>query len=50
MKLMRGERNEQETIWLRWCAEQIEMLLALAPTLTNIPDRTRIDEGLTVVI
>lgn len=50
MKLMRGERNEQETIWLRWCAEQIEMLLALAPTLTNIPDRTRIDEGLTVVL
>ena len=48
--LKRQEENEHETIWLRWCTEQAGMLLALAPTLTNTPGRTRIHQGLTTVL
>jgi hypothetical protein len=48
--LKRQEENEHETIWLRWCTEQVGMLLALVPTLTNTPGRTRIHEGLTTIL
>jgi TniQ protein len=50
MGLERPEGSEQETIWFHWCTEQVSMLLALAPTLTNIPGRTRINERLTAVL
>ncbi len=50
MNVVRREENVQETIWFCWCAEQIGTLLALAPTLTNLPSRVRIHEGLTAVL
>jgi hypothetical protein len=50
MNMVRREGKVQETIWFCWCAEQIETLLALAPTLTNLPSRARIHEGLTAVL
>ena len=48
--LVEPEENEQEMSWFHWCAEQVGMLLALAPTLTNIPSRARINEGLTALL
>ena len=50
MALMKPEENEQEMIWLNWCTEQVGVLLALVPTLTNIPSRARIDEGLPALL
>jgi hypothetical protein len=50
MSLVRPEENEQEVIWLKWCAEQVGTLLVLVPTLTNLPSRARIDEGLSVLL
>jgi hypothetical protein len=50
VNLMRSEENESETIWLQWCTEQIGTLLALVPTLVDLPSRTRIDEGLPALL
>jgi len=48
--LRKPEENEQALIWLKWCVEQVGSLLALVPTLTNLPTRARIDEGLPVLL
>ena len=48
--LVEPEENEQEMRWFKWCAEQVGTLLALAPTLTNMPSRARIDEGLPALL
>jgi hypothetical protein len=50
MDLKRQEENEHETMWLCWCTQQVGILLALAPTLTKIPNRARIHESLTAVL
>jgi hypothetical protein len=42
--------NEREMTWVHWCAGEVGALLALAPTLTTIPCRARISEGLTAVL
>jgi len=44
------EENEQQRAWQHWCAEEVGALLALAPTLTRIPCRARISEGLTSML
>lgn len=48
--LVRPGENEQETIWFCWCAEQVGTLLALAPTLRDVPSRVCIEEGLASVL
>jgi hypothetical protein len=50
MSLMRSEEKGPEMIWLKWCAEQVGTLLALVPTLTDMPSRTRVDEVLPVLL
>ncbi len=44
------EENEQQRAWQHWCAEEVGALLALVPTLTRIPCRARIREGLTSML
>jgi hypothetical protein len=44
------EENEQQRAWQHWCAEEVGVLLALVPTLTKIPCRARIREGLTSML
>ena len=50
MSLGRPEENEPEMLWLKWCAEQVGTLLALVPTLADVPSRARIDEGLPALL
>ncbi|MBA2679754.1 MAG: helix-turn-helix domain-containing protein [Ktedonobacteraceae bacterium] len=50
VSLMRSEEKGPEMIWFEWCAEQIGTLLALTPTLTDMPSRARIDEGLPALL
>ncbi|GAC1353988.1 MAG: hypothetical protein NVS4B11_22380 [Ktedonobacteraceae bacterium] len=50
MSLGRPGKNEPEMIWLKWCTEQVGMLLALVPTLADVLGRTRIDEGLPALL
>ncbi|TMC19476.1 MAG: helix-turn-helix domain-containing protein [Chloroflexi bacterium] len=50
VSLMKSEEKGQEMIWLKWCAEQVGTLLALVPTLTDIPRRARIDDGLPALL
>ncbi len=44
------EENERQRAWQHWCAEEVGALLALVPTLTRIPCRARISEGLTSIL
>lgn len=44
------KENEREGAWLQWCADQVGKLLALAPTITNAPSRTRIEDGLLAIL
>jgi hypothetical protein len=48
--LTQSEEKGSEMIWLKWCAEQVATLLALVPTLTDLPGRVRIDEGLPTLL
>lgn len=50
LSLGKPEENEPEMIWLKWCAEQVGTLLALVPTLIDVPNRARIDEGLPALL
>jgi hypothetical protein len=50
MSLIQSEEKGSEAIWLKWCAEQVGTLLTLVPTLTDLPSRARIDEGLPVLL
>lgn len=42
--------HKREGAWLHWCADQVGSLLALAPTTTNAPSRSRIEEGLPAIL
>jgi hypothetical protein len=44
------KEHEREGAWLHWCADQVGSLLALAPTTTNAPSRSRIEEGLPAIL
>lgn len=50
MSLMQSEEKRPEMLWLKWCVEQVGTLLTLVPTLTDLPSRARIDEGLPVLL